>query len=153
MNKVNLCLGFGWLALGLLSQPGWAPAQYKLAFARSHPYKGCSKNKELDSELADWLFPLYWVPGFTRKNFSSLAYSHWIPIYTKAKENYESHLLQNFKLVNLFKIYLMASVRIPEVLIHLLIPIFPYLAMRNLGCVIYVKLPFLTHMPSDTYHL
>ena len=42
--------------------------------------RGGRKNKKLDTELAHWFFPLYWVSGFTRKNFSSLAYLEALPL-------------------------------------------------------------------------
>ena len=42
--------------------------------------RGVQKNKKFDSELALWFFPLYWVSGFTTKNFSSLAYLEVLPL-------------------------------------------------------------------------
>ena len=54
--------------------------------------------------------------------------------FKKYKGKFWKSVFWHFELLNLFKICLLALVCIPEVLMHLLTPILPYLGITNVGC-------------------
>ena len=54
--------------------------------------------------------------------------------FKKYKGKFQKSVFWHFELLNLFKICLLVLVCIPEVLMHLLTPILPYLDITNVGC-------------------
>ena len=144
IKKVPICLWLSWnkISVGIIFHqrfPDISGHRQSGSCCRL-VYRGVQKSKKLEFEWADCFFPLHCVSGLTKKNSSVLAIIFHPPLATyiiqrkfkKYKGKYEKSVFWNFEPLNFYTSCFMTLVCIPEVLMHLLTPILPYLDISNI---------------------